>query len=72
MKKIVAGLALVVATVGLALGVGALFAWLMMKLWNYAVVPTFHAPRLSFWVTWGLIVLFGLVMRMIRGERKSR
>lgn len=34
-----------------------LFGWLVMKLWNYTLVPSLHIGAISFWQGVGLLVL---------------
>lgn len=43
-------------------GVVAGVAWLFQFLWNVAVVPTFHGPHLTYWVSVcivGLLIIIG-------------
>jgi hypothetical protein len=36
------------------------FAWPLSALWNFAVVPTFRLPALTFWKAWALQLVVSL------------
>ena len=70
MGKLLAALAVFIASLAFGAGVGALVAFVVMKLWNFAAVPAFHAPVLGFLQTWALILLVGFVVGLVRRARK--
>ena len=37
-------------------------AWIVMLLWNGLAVPLFGAPVLSFWQTYGLMIMSRLIL----------
>jgi len=48
----------------LGLLIGALFAWIMMLLWNSCLVGTIvGVSAIGFWKAWGLIVLSGFLFK---------
>ena len=40
-----------------------LFAWIVMLLWNWLMPIIFLLPKVTFWQSWGLVILFGLLFR---------
>lgn len=48
----------------------AVWAWIFMFLWNFALVPTFGAPTLSFWISYALTLLTSMVLGGIRVKVK--
>lgn len=54
-----------ISTIFLAIGIIAIiilpFAWIVMLLWNGLAVPIFNAPILSFWETYGLLIMVNLI-----------
>ncbi|HYL02543.1 MAG TPA: hypothetical protein VEU54_03920 [Steroidobacteraceae bacterium] len=61
MKGVVLG---VVAIVGIAV-----FAFIVMLLWNWLVPELFHGPRLGYWQTAGLLVLCRILFGGFGGAR---
>jgi|APCry1669189768_1035252.scaffolds.fasta_scaffold19553_2 hypothetical protein len=57
--------AVILATLGV-IAVGAilvfLFAFPVMWLWNSLIPQLFHGPVLSFWQTFGLLILVRMIM----------
>ena len=39
------------------------FAWIVMLLWNWLMPIIFLLPKVTFWQSWGLVILFGLLFR---------
>ena len=62
---------IVVAWLGVAAGISALVALLVMALWNFAVVSAFHAPTLDFLHAWAIVFLISLVTGGIGRASKS-
>jgi Na+-transporting NADH:ubiquinone oxidoreductase subunit NqrD len=52
--------------------VSALFGWVFMLLWNFAVAPTFQLPELSFWVAWAIWFLIGMISSGFRATFSSK
>jgi Ca2+/H+ antiporter, TMEM165/GDT1 family len=48
----------------------ALFGWLLMTLWNLALVPAVGANLISFWQALGILVLSRLLLGGMGGRRK--
>jgi sterol desaturase/sphingolipid hydroxylase (fatty acid hydroxylase superfamily) len=46
--------------------VGAVIAWIVMMLWNSVIVYLFGAPELTFWLSWGLIILLKILSSFFR------
>ena len=62
MKTILGVIGIVLAVLLLAVGLGALEAWIIMLLWNHAVCAIFaSAPTLSFWLAWGVLILLNII-----------
>ncbi len=54
----------------LGVGISAGVAWCVMKLWNFAAVQAFGAPRLGFLQTWALAFILSLIGGCFRKARK--
>ena len=56
-----------------ALVVGAFFfeGWIVMELWNWAVVGIFETPELTYGKTLGIMVLINLVLGVLRVAVRS-
>lgn len=55
----------------LIVGISALSGWVLMLLWNWALVGIFPTiPILDFWKAWGLTLLLGFVGSFFRGNHK--
>lgn len=76
-QKILLGIGLGVLIVGLL----ALFGWVVMLLWNWLMPEIFGLPRLSYWQSWGLLLLSCILFKDIdfgsndsgrRSDRKRR
>lgn len=54
--------------VGVVVGIciGAAVAALVWLLWTHVAVAVFHAPAMTFWQTWGAILLVGFIVRVFR------
>jgi hypothetical protein len=65
-------LTLSVLFIALAFAVYALIICAIQFAWNQAVVPTFGAPSLSFWQTWGCMMIVGFVGSCFRAATKSK
>lgn len=52
---------ILVAAIGVV-GLSALFAWIIMLLWNWAI-PLFwiNAPILEFWQVWFIFILLSII-----------
>jgi hypothetical protein len=62
MKTFLTFLALTVIALATAIVLIFLFTFPVMYLWNMLAVPLFSAPMLSFWQTFGLLVLLRLIL----------
>lgn len=60
---IIAGLGLFVAFIGLLFLISLLIAWPVMALWNWVAVAVLGAKVITFWQSWGLLLLTGLLFR---------
>lgn len=54
-------LAMLVLIIALAAGISALFGWIFMLVWNFAIVDAFHAPVLDFWHAWAIWFIISLI-----------
>lgn len=66
------------ATIAMVIGVIALIvfilffgAFIVMLLWNGLMVPLFGAPVLSFWQTYGLMIMVRLILPTNISTRKK-
>lgn len=50
------------AVLGLALVFALIFAYFGVQLWNYAVVPIFGLPEITYWQMFALMVLVRLLI----------
>lgn len=55
----------VIGAIVIALALGALIAGVATLAWNL-VAASFGLPMTSFWLTWAIMFLFGLVVRAVR------
>jgi hypothetical protein len=55
--KILLGILLGVGTIAVIAGISLLTAWPVMWCWNYAVVPTFKMPVITWGMAWCLSFL---------------
>jgi tryptophan-rich sensory protein len=69
---VIAGAAVVVLFLGMTLGIAALSALLVQWVYNAAIVPTFHTPRLTFLATWACLFIIGTVGRLLFGSRGGK
>ena len=60
--KIFVPIGMVVAAIGIALGMW----WLVMHLWNWLIPSLFHGPHITLWQAGGLLVLIAIVGRAFR------
>jgi hypothetical protein len=44
---------------------------LFMLLWNWIVPALFNGPEITFWMSWGIMFLIGLLGRIFFGRKKS-
>lgn len=56
---------LITFVLALAFGVLCFEGWLVMLLWNAAIVSTFGAPTLSFWSSVGILILCNLLFKTV-------
>jgi len=56
----------IVVIVAIAVGVTALIAWLVLWLWNAAIVPWLGWPRMDYFVAVAVVVLLSLTGNMLR------
>ena len=56
-------LAIFAGALALAIGLSAVFAAIVMVLWNWVMVSIFGLPALSFWLAWGLMILCGILFK---------
>lgn len=54
--------------VALATGLSAFVAWVAMIVWNATLSPWLNWPALTFWITWGILFLLGILGKTIRGK----
>ena len=52
----------------LALGLIALFGWIVMLLWNWLMPELFGLKRLDYWQAWGLLALCTILFKGIGGS----
>lgn len=54
------------------LGLGLLFSWPLMSLWNHCLVGTIQGigPITSIWHSWGILILSGLVFKNTSSNSK--
>jgi uncharacterized membrane protein YdbT with pleckstrin-like domain len=62
----------VVVGLGIGLGIGALFAGFLQFVWNEAVAAAFNLPTLTFWQTWGCMIVVGFVGSCFRAVTRSK
>lgn len=56
----------------LSFALGCLEAFLVMFLWNHAVCAVFTSlPHLTFWVTYGIMVLINIIINIFEKAKKS-
>lgn len=56
----------------LGFALGCLEAFLVMLLWNYAVCAVFTSlPRLTFWVTFGIVWLINIIANIFKKPKNS-
>ena len=67
MKNILAAILTIVIVIGLVF----LKAWVVMLLWNWVAVGLFNAPVLSYWLTFGLLLLCSLLVKSQAIVKKS-
>ena len=60
---VLAVIAFIVGFLGVAFGLWCLQAWLVMNLWNWAMVTLFNLPALTFWLSFALVWLFHLLTK---------
>lgn len=64
-------LAAIIIGVPLFIGISALSAWILMLLWNWALVGIFPTvPILDFWKAWGLSLLLSFVSGFFSSSSK--
>jgi fatty acid desaturase len=51
--------------------IAPLFAWIVMLLWNWLMPIIFLLPKVTFWQSWGLIILSGLLFRSNINYKKN-
>ena len=56
-------LGVTILALGIAFGMFCLKAWVVMLLWNWAIVSLFNAPVLSFWVSFGVCLLASILLK---------
>ena len=57
---------------GLALVFALIFAYFGVQLWNYAVVPIFGLPEITYWQMFALMVLVRIILMPININYKSK
>ncbi len=64
--------AIIGALLGLAIviGIAAGIAAIVWQLWIHVAVAAFHAPPLTFWQTWGAMILLGIISSYFRRAKK--
>lgn len=62
-----AGIFLVVVFLGVFFGLSALFAAAFWFLWNHVAVSAFSAHPLSYWQSFGIVLLISLVGSLLKG-----
>ena len=50
---------------------GALYAFVIMLLWNALVPDIFHLVTITFWQAWGLFILSALLFKTFTGPSKK-
>lgn len=59
-----------VVALGLAFGVMAFEAWILMLLWNAVIVSLWaSAPSLTFWLAFGLILICNILFKSVGRSR---
>jgi len=52
---------MVVGALVASLAISALIAWIFMLLWNSVIVGMFTLPEITFWKSWGFLILINIV-----------
>lgn len=52
-----------------AFTLGAIIAFVVKLLWNFAVSPLFGLPQANFWQAWALLILCSLLFKGARSTR---
>jgi hypothetical protein len=64
-------IATILGTIGLIIGLGLLFAFPVMWLWNWLCPMLFDLPSVNLWQAWGLSTLCGFLFRSTNTSYKS-
>lgn len=62
----------IIATLGICFGIGALIAAALQFVWNAAVATAFGLPTLTFWQTWGCMIIVGFIGSCFKAGTKSK
>ncbi len=74
-EQVVLGIGMGILGVALAIGLFALYGWVVMQLWNWLMPSLFHLGTMDFWQALGLPLLIMLLFMGVGGgnsERKER
>ena len=57
--------------IGIVLASSTLSAFILQLLWNFTVPAIFGLPAVGFWQMWALMILFGIIIRCVRGGKRE-
>jgi hypothetical protein len=60
---IIATLLLIIVSLGIAVLTIPIHALLLMLAWNYALIPLFKLPEISFWQSIALVIIARILIR---------
>jgi len=63
MNKIIEGILIALGAIVVIFLLGLLMAWPVMLLWDWIMPILFGLGVITFWQSWGLLVLTGLLFR---------
>jgi hypothetical protein len=70
-KTIATGIGAFIGIMGMAIVLIAIFTYPTMWLWNYLMPNIFNLPELTFWQTFGLMILARLILPTTSKSTKS-
>lgn len=70
--SIIFGLGAFVALIVLAFLISLIAAWPVMILWNWLIPTLFGLSSITFWQSWGLLMLCGFLFKSSNSTVKSK
>jgi len=64
LKKVMKIILMVLGGLVLAVLVAFLFGWIVMLLWNWLMPPIFGLSTITFWQSWGLVILSHILFKL--------